>query len=84
MLGDEIYYRDQFPWIWGQLNQLHGRIDIQFGVKGTRSSAMMRFKSERRERMGFVSPVILFIRSLCSVTHSHPLPLHVLPFTDRA
>ena len=54
-LGDEIYFRDRFPWIWGQMNQLHGRIDIQFGVKGTRGSGMLRFRSERKQRMGFVS-----------------------------
>ena len=34
VLGDEIYFRDKFPWIWGEMNQLHGRIDIKFGVKG--------------------------------------------------
>ncbi|MCJ1275291.1 hypothetical protein MMC21_003092 [Puttea exsequens] len=51
-LGDEIYFRDMWPWIWGEMNQLHGRVDINFGVKGTRGRALMRFKSVRRERMG--------------------------------
>lgn len=54
-LGDEIYFRDKFPWIWGEMNQLHGRIDICFGVKGTKSKGMMRFRSFRRTRMGYVS-----------------------------
>ena len=54
LLGDEIYFRDRFPWIWGELNQLHGRIDIGYGVKGTRGSGFMRFKSFRNGRMGFV------------------------------
>ena len=54
LLGDEIYFRDKFPWIWGEMNQLHGRIDISFAVKGTRGKGMMRFKSIRRTRMGFV------------------------------
>ena len=54
LLGDEIYFRDRFPWIWGQLNQLHGRIDIGYGVKGTRASGFMRFKSFRKGRMGYV------------------------------
>lgn len=54
-LGDEIYFRDRFPWIWGQMNQLKGRIDIQFGVKGTKGRGMMRFRSERRQRNGPVS-----------------------------
>ena len=53
-LGDEIYFRDVWPWIWGELNQLHGRVDIHFGVKGTKGRGVMRFKSERRGRMGKV------------------------------
>lgn len=55
ILGDEIYFASKIPWIWGELNQLHGRIDIQFWVKGTRQKALMRFTSERRTRMGNVS-----------------------------
>ncbi|KAL2041120.1 hypothetical protein N7G274_006064 [Stereocaulon virgatum] len=51
-LGEEIYFRDMWPWIWGEMNQMHGRVDIGFGVKGTRGKGWMRFRSERRERMG--------------------------------
>jgi cytochrome c oxidase assembly factor 1 len=54
-LGDEIYFRDRFPWIWGEMNQLHGRINICFGVKGTKAKGLMRFRSERKTRMGRVS-----------------------------
>lgn len=54
LLGDEIYFRDKFPWISGELNQLHGRVDIGFGVKGTRAKGYMRFKSIRKSRMGYV------------------------------
>ena len=53
-LGDEIYFRDKFPWIWGKMNQLHGRIDICFAVKGTKSKGLVRFRSFRRTRMGYV------------------------------
>lgn len=53
-LGDEIYFRDRIPWIWGEMNQLHGRVDISFAVKGTKGSGFMRFKSIRRTRMGRV------------------------------
>ncbi|GAM82774.1 hypothetical protein ANO11243_007600 [Dothideomycetidae sp. 11243] len=53
ILGNEIYFASKFPWIAGELNQLHGRIDIKFWVKGTRQQALMRFKSHRRQRMGF-------------------------------
>jgi cytochrome c oxidase assembly factor 1 len=40
------------PWIWGEMNQLHGRIDIQFTVKGKKATGTMRFKSNRESRRG--------------------------------
>ena len=55
VLGDEIYFRDKFPWIWGEMNQFHGKIDIEFAVKGTKATGRMRFRSVRRKRLGFVS-----------------------------
>jgi cytochrome c oxidase assembly factor 1 len=55
ILGDEIYFRDRFPWISGELNQLHGRIDIGFGVKGKKGRGYMRFRAFRKTRMGYVS-----------------------------
>lgn len=53
-LGDEIYFRDMWPWIGGEMNQLHGRVDIAFGVKGTKGRGVMRFKTMRKGRMGKV------------------------------
>jgi cytochrome c oxidase assembly factor 1 len=53
LLGDEIYFASKVPWIWGTINQLHGKIDIHFGVKGNRAKGEMRFKSTRKSRMGF-------------------------------
>ncbi|KAI8959448.1 DUF1783-domain-containing protein [Daldinia sp. FL1419] len=47
ILGDEIYFKHQIPWISGEMNQLRGRIDVRFPVKGTRSTAVMRFTSFR-------------------------------------
>lgn len=55
ILGDEIYFAQQIPWISGEMNQLHGRIDISFWVKGTKTQGKMRFKSVRPDRMSFVS-----------------------------
>ncbi|KAF2461664.1 cytochrome oxidase complex assembly protein 1-domain-containing protein [Lineolata rhizophorae] len=52
-LGDNVYFAHKWPWIWGELNQLHGRIDISFKVKGTRGSGYMRFRAVRKHRMGF-------------------------------
>ncbi|KAK3304260.1 cytochrome oxidase complex assembly protein 1-domain-containing protein [Chaetomium strumarium] len=46
-LGDEIYFAQQIPWISGEMNQLHGRINISFRVKGTRAGGVMRFASYR-------------------------------------
>ncbi|OTB16320.1 hypothetical protein K445DRAFT_21956 [Daldinia sp. EC12] len=52
ILGDEIYFKHQIPWIAGEMNQLRGRIDIRFPVKGTRSTAVMRFASFRPSPKG--------------------------------
>jgi cytochrome c oxidase assembly factor 1 len=62
ILGDEIYFAQQLPWIWGSIDQVHGNIDVSFMVKGSKGKAMMRFKSVRRTRMGFVSfdPFLVF------------------------
>ncbi|KAI0013258.1 DUF1783-domain-containing protein [Xylariaceae sp. FL0662B] len=46
-LGDEIYFKHQIPWISGEMNQLHGRINIRFSVKGTKNVGLMRFTSTR-------------------------------------
>lgn len=62
VLGENIYFRDKFPWIWGKINQLHGNIDIRFAVKGTKGEGVMKFRSIRRTRMGYVS-VICFWQS---------------------
>ena len=46
-LGDEIYFKQRIPWISGEMNQLHGRINIKFAVKGTRNTGVMTFASFR-------------------------------------
>jgi cytochrome c oxidase assembly factor 1 len=51
-LGDEIYFAHKMPWIWGEMNQLHGRIDIHFEVKGNKNSGTMWFRSFRATRRG--------------------------------
>jgi cytochrome c oxidase assembly factor 1 len=51
-LGDEIYFAQQIPWISGEMNQLHGRIDISFKVKGTKSGGVMKFASFRPSPRG--------------------------------
>ncbi|KAM3526933.1 hypothetical protein NHJ13051_003204 [Beauveria bassiana] len=47
VLGDEIYFKHQIPWIGGEMNQMQGRIDITFSVRGSKGTALMRFTSRR-------------------------------------
>lgn len=51
-LGDDIYFKQQIPWISGEMNQLHGRININFQVKGTKNAGTMRFASHRPSPKG--------------------------------
>lgn len=51
-LGDEIYFKQQIPWIRGEMNQMQGRIDIYFAVKGTKAAGVMRFASFRPTAKG--------------------------------
>lgn len=53
LLGDEIYFASKIPWISGELNQLHGVIDISFWVKGTKGVGKTKFVSVRKRRDGF-------------------------------
>nr|OQO10369.1 hypothetical protein B0A51_18595 [Rachicladosporium sp. CCFEE 5018]OQO15600.1 hypothetical protein B0A51_16754 [Rachicladosporium sp. CCFEE 5018] len=57
ILGDEIYFANSLPWIWGSIDQVHGKIDIEFKVKGNKTTGTMKFRSERRKRMGFFETV---------------------------
>ncbi|KAI9811442.1 MAG: hypothetical protein M1827_005425 [Pycnora praestabilis] len=52
LLGDEVRFEWGMPWIWGEMNQVKGRIDISFGVKGSKGKGWMRFRSERKTRVG--------------------------------
>ncbi|CAM1510443.1 Fc.00g007780.m01.CDS01 [Cosmosporella sp. VM-42] len=53
VLGDEVYFKHQIPWIHGEMNQLHGRIDIWFSVRGSKTTGVMRFASNRATSKGF-------------------------------
>ncbi len=54
LLGEEIYFKHQIPWIHGEMNQMQGRIDVWFSVRGTRSIATMRFTSNRPTTKGML------------------------------
>lgn len=47
-LGEEIYFAQKIPWIRGSIDQVHGKVDIGFWVKGTRGSGWMKFVSLRK------------------------------------
>lgn len=47
LLGDEIQFKAKIPWITGTMDQMHGRIDISYAVKGTKSEGIVYFKSTR-------------------------------------
>lgn len=66
ILGDEIYFANKIPWVSGEMNQLHGRIDISFWVKGSKAQGKMRFRSIRPDRMSYV-------RCFCSLCFEHAL-----------
>ncbi|KAH8701465.1 cytochrome oxidase complex assembly protein 1-domain-containing protein [Phaeosphaeriaceae sp. PMI808] len=51
-LGDEIYFASKYPWIKGEINQVHGRIDIKFWVKGTKRQGEVRLRCRRKGRGG--------------------------------
>ncbi|KAK3321453.1 cytochrome oxidase complex assembly protein 1-domain-containing protein [Cercophora scortea] len=51
-LGDEVYFQNQIPYISGEMNQLRGRISIEYAVKGTRNTGVMRFASHRPTARG--------------------------------
>ena len=53
LLGDEIYFASKIPWISGELNQLHGVINISFWVKGTNGVGLTKFVSVRKKRDGY-------------------------------
>ncbi|RCI17081.1 hypothetical protein L249_3258 [Ophiocordyceps polyrhachis-furcata BCC 54312] len=61
LLGNDIYFRRAMPWISGELNQLHGRVDISFAVKGDKSHGLVRFVA-RRETPG--APFVTHLWSL--------------------
>jgi cytochrome c oxidase assembly factor 1 len=52
ILGDEIYFASKYPWVKGEINQVHGRIDIKFWVKGTKRQGEVRLRCRRNRRSG--------------------------------
>ncbi|THZ88578.1 DUF1783-domain-containing protein [Aureobasidium pullulans] len=79
ILGDEVYFASKIPYIGGEINQLHGKIDVVYWVKGTRQQAKMRFKSHRPTRMGIFETTEWSLEledgtliDLLNATNTHP------------
>ncbi|KTW26749.1 hypothetical protein T552_02753 [Pneumocystis carinii B80] len=49
-LGKNINFSSKLPWIHGRINHVKGRIDISFRVSGSEDSAIVKFKSVRKEK----------------------------------
>ena len=54
VLGEEIYFKSAFPWIWGSVDPMHGLIDVRFAVKGSKGAGMMRFRCTRKRKRDWV------------------------------
>jgi cytochrome c oxidase assembly factor 1 len=65
VLGDEVYFAQRIPWIWGSIDPMHGCIDVRFGVKGSRRKGMMRFRAVRGKGDEFVSFVWGVFKGRC-------------------
>ncbi|KAL7808884.1 cytochrome oxidase complex assembly protein 1 domain-containing protein [Trichoderma gracile] len=58
LLGGEIYFKHQIPWISGEMNQVKGRIDVSFAVRGNKASGVMRFASHRPSPKAFFETTV--------------------------
>jgi cytochrome c oxidase assembly factor 1 len=76
LLGDEIYFASNVPWIRGEMSQMQGNIDITFWVKGTRGVAKTRFVARRKEKRG------TFATEEWSLTKEDGSVLHLLEHGD--
>lgn len=73
ILGDQIYFANKVPWIRGEMNQLHGRINISFWVKGSKAQGKMRFRSIRPDRMSYVRYHALPLQAFANMLNSSRL-----------
>ncbi|EMR09119.1 hypothetical protein PNEG_02462 [Pneumocystis murina B123] len=49
-LGKNIDFSSKWPWIYGKINNVKGHINISFRVSGSKDSAIVKFKSVRKEK----------------------------------
>mmetsp|Transcript_3819 Transcript_3819/g.3709 ORF Transcript_3819/g.3709 Transcript_3819/m.3709 type:complete len:189 (-) Transcript_3819:127-693(-) len=51
LLGDNINFKQSWPWIWGTLNTVRGDIDIEFSVQGSENSGVLKLKATRESKL---------------------------------
>jgi cytochrome c oxidase assembly factor 1 len=50
LLGEHITYRDYWPWVTGEINQIKGNIQFSYAVKGDKQAGTVHFHCIRRTR----------------------------------
>ncbi|KAH3682204.1 hypothetical protein WICPIJ_006825 [Wickerhamomyces pijperi] len=51
VLGEKIDFASAFPWVRGQLNQVQGKVNIEFHVKGTKGEGKIKLRADREDRL---------------------------------
>ena len=47
ILGEEVYFASKWAWIFGQINLVQGRVNVEFEVGGRRRKGWCRFRARR-------------------------------------
>ncbi|KAH3675018.1 hypothetical protein WICMUC_002850 [Wickerhamomyces mucosus] len=50
VLGDHIDFATLVPWVKGELNQVKGKVDIKFSVKGSKNNGIITLIADREDR----------------------------------
>lgn len=47
LLGENIEFDGLIPWVYGDLNQVAGNVNIRFNIKGSKSAGVVRLIADR-------------------------------------
>jgi len=50
VLGDQIDFKNLYPWVSGELNQVKGAVNIKFDVKGSKNHGTIKLVADRKSR----------------------------------
>lgn len=51
VIGDQIDFASWIPWVRGQLNQVQGKVNIEFYVKGSKKEGKVKLRADREDRL---------------------------------